>query len=146
MDTVVVLNIPLKAVSTYTLVDPDSIAGRFYASPTSGLYAEVDASAPASVDVEVATGLRSWGSALRKLIDAVFLVASGAGKIWCTITTRADEFTYTSELLKDGATKVSVGRGIWDNYLGYRIRVAVKQKLVIDQIELLMGTSRRRRT
>lgn len=141
----IVLNTLTGAVSEYEGFDFHAITPD-HAGSALGLYAfggDLDVAVP--IIAWVATGLKEWGSSLKKLGSTVYFAMQGSGAGELTVGTPAASYAYPFPVSPTGQSRCVVGRGIRENYLAYSYRNPGGEGFRIDAIEVLTESSPTRR-
>lgn len=141
----IVCNTLLGAVTEYTGYHFDSITPSIGGSSSGlyGLYGDTDAGLPIVAQLRMPSTLRE--STLKHSVRMAYLSMRGEGAASFTVFGAAREWQYGFPLRASGQTRCEVGRGIYENYLGFGLSTPEGQDFALDRIEVLTSASTSRR-
>lgn len=140
----VVINTLSGAVTEYEwAIKGVSKVHGFTASAAVVLGGDTDAGEP--ISASFATGMKAWGTALRKFVAYVYFWMLGAGQCTARVITPSGTYTYPVDVRADGASRAVTGRGIRENYLAFGFANAGGADFRIDAMEPMITQSANRR-
>lgn len=102
-----------------------------------------DAGVP--ISAVFATGLKAWGSTLRKFVAYVYFTMFCEGQCEARVITPTDTYVYPVDVRSDGASRAVTGRGIRENYLAFGFANVAGAEFRIDAMEPMVTQSANRR-
>lgn len=144
MSNVIVMNTLNGAVTEYTL--PFQSMTPTHGGNASGLYAlggDLDDTQP--IVAVAKTGVTTWGSTVRKTLDAIYVAIRGSGTSETIVITPSTEWPYPLVVKDTGVSRSIPGGGIRENYLGFGYTNSDGADFIIDSIEVDINMSDTRR-
>ena len=140
----IVMNTKTGAVSEHAVPFAQVTAG--FAASVSGLFAlggNADASASIPSTLETPKVVLQ-DATQRNLVSDAYMAIDGAGHGAFTVVGKSAQWAYQFAVLASGVSRIPLGRGIKENYLGFRYQNTAGADFNIERIEVRTFKAQRR--